>query len=192
MIDRETMRSVVEYIAAGNSMRAAERAHDISHSAMALYIKQSRTAYTPDLCFDGAAFHTHVENARAAAALRAMEPEPEPEPVEPEWSPDNSEGEAHRQELLHEAKELGIKLNPNDPMLLNPRAHLSATAGLRPQLADVERGSRAVRIDGPGRGRDEPPDDLRMVMSTRRVPFAERIHHGPLAVRDAKGNPIKQ
>jgi hypothetical protein len=40
------------------------------------------------------------------------------------------------------------------------------------------------------RGNQTPPDTMRMTVATRTYNFAERIHHGPLGLRNAKGELI--
>ncbi len=197
MIDRnQIMQQLIACITQGTSMREAERQCDVSHSAVSKWLKGSR-ARDNLFVVDGHYFHESVEAARAAFA-RAQVAEQEAavldeEQVRHDEVDFDPEGEAHAVELLSEAKELGITLNAADPILRNRRAHLSVMAGLsRPQLADAERGTRAtLRIDTAGRGQAEPPEDFRMVVSSQRIPYAARIHHGPMALRNAKGEPIK-
>ena len=71
----------------------------------------------------------------------------------------------------------------------HPRAHQSINADLRP--APKPSWAKPSPIEGAGYGHQEPSATGRMdAVPQMRIPYAERIHHGPLAVRDAKGNPL--
>lgn len=171
------MRRLIECIAKGYSMRGAERVCNVSHSAVALWMKRSKVRdnrYVVDAKY----FHEHIEAARAAFQLAQIAQQQAAE-REDMTNVDihDLEGEAHAQELLQEAAELGVKLDATDPILRNPRAHLSVNAGLRP----------AVPLDRGGMGKDEPPDTMRMrIGEVRRYSYAERVHHGPLTVHVIK------
>jgi len=187
----DAMRRLIECIARGHSMRGAERECDVSHSAVALWMKRSRVRDNRYV-LDGRYFHEHIDAARRQAATLErqfarrgasdFERVAQPQPVE--FDPAEMEPNAHKVELL-DAAPPGV--NANDPLLRHPRAHWGVNAGLRPQLADVEHGSRAGRIDGGGYGRQAPPEDAtRTTVATRRYSYAERVKTGPLAVHIVK------
>ncbi len=71
----------------------------------------------------------------------------------------------------------------------HPRAHQSVNADLRPAWARPR--PTFIAIDEAGTGDQQLSEDFRMTMATQRLNFEERIHHGAMAVRDAKGNPLK-
>jgi hypothetical protein len=193
MTDRDdAMRRLIECIARGHSMRGAERECDVSHSAVALWMKRSRVRDNRYV-LDGRFFHEHIDEARAQAATLErqiarrgasdFERTAQPEPVE--FDPAEMEPNAHKVELL-DAAPPGV--NANDPLLRHPRATWSVNSDLRPQLADaVESGTLAGRIDGGGYGRQAPPQDAtRTTVATRRYSFAERVKTGPLTVHIIK------
>ncbi len=71
----------------------------------------------------------------------------------------------------------------------HPRAHQSINADLRP--APAPSWAKPSPIIGAGYGHQEPSQTGRMdAIPQVRIAFAERVHHGALAVRDAKGNPL--
>ncbi len=196
----ELMREYVDAVAAGHSGRSAERACGLSHSTVSRWLKLSRERNN-DYVFDEHYFHEHVETAKAIVAQRdQLSPWPRrgaaqierlaPEP-EQEFDP---AAEAHKVELLATAPPGPRSPEANaDPWLRHPRAHWSVNSDLRPALADaVAGGTRAMRIDAAGRGKQAPPaDETRTVVSSRRYTYSERVRTGPLGLRDAKGNILK-
>ena len=72
----------------------------------------------------------------------------------------------------------------------HPRAHWSVNSDLR--KPKQPRQVRAMPIDTAGMGDTEPPDTMRAdAVRQHRYQLSERLHHGPMALRDAQGRPLK-
>jgi hypothetical protein len=70
----------------------------------------------------------------------------------------------------------------------HPRAYQDPNADLRPP---VWAKPKSIPIEGAGLGHQGPPDTMRMTVATQTYSYNERVPHGPMSLRDAKGNPIK-
>lgn len=99
-----------------------------------------------------------------------------------------------------------VTINPNDPVeqiggerppemttaereRAHPRAYQSPNADLRP--AAPPSWAKPSKIEGAGFGHQQPSQTMRAdAVPQHRLRLSERIHHGPLALRDAKGNAI--
>ena len=195
----EMMREYVDAVAAGHSGRSAERVCGLSHSTVSRWLKLSRERNN-DYVFDEHYFHELVDEARAIVAQREqLSPWPRrgaaqierlaPEP-EQEFDP---AAEAHKQSYSPPRRPVRSPEAKADPLLKNIRAHWSVNSDLRPALADaVAGGTRALRIDAAGRGKQAPPaEPTSTIVSSRRYSYSERVRTGPLGLRDAKGNILK-